>query len=101
MTEPKSVYRNSQTQTVLDPSLLADPRFQNLLAKAENHQRQFRPKETERLERDGQLTATLQERTQTCWEVLRTTRQNGMTMLEAQEIAFPIILLPDENDDLN
>jgi hypothetical protein len=53
------------------------------------------------LERDGQLTATLQERTQTCWEVLRTTRQNGMTMLEAQEIAFPIILLPDENDDLN
>jgi hypothetical protein len=32
---------------------------------------------------------------------LKSARQGGMTMLEAQEIAFPIILLPDENEDLD
>ena len=85
----------------IDPALLADQRFQNLLAKAETHQRKFRPLETERLEKDNLLIQTLLERTQTCWLALKSARQGGMTMLEAQEIAFPIILLPDENEDLD
>lgn len=78
---------------------LDDRRFQALLAKAETHQRKFRPKETEALERTGQLIARLQERTLTCWDSLTAARKRGMTMLEAQEEAFPMILLPDEDED--
>ncbi len=88
-----------QLRTPLLPSLLSDPRFQNLLAKAETHQRQFRPKETVRLEREGRLTTVLQERTHACWESLKAARQQGINMLEAQEVAFPMILLPDESED--
>jgi hypothetical protein len=85
----------------IDPALLADQRFQNLLAKAETHQRKFRPLETERLEKANLLMQTLTERTQSCWMALKSARQGGMSMLEAQEIAFPMILLPDETEDLD
>jgi hypothetical protein len=84
----------------IEPELLEDYRFQNLLGKAATHQRNFRPKETARLEKDNLLMPTLLGRTKTCWEALKSARLSGMTMLEAQEIAFPIILLPDERDDL-
>ena len=79
--------------------LLADPRFQNLLGKAETHQREFRPRETLQLEKDGLLTEALIIRTKACWEALGAARQSGMTLLEAQEVAFPLILLPDETDE--
>jgi hypothetical protein len=82
----------------LKPELLEDPRFQNLLAKAETHQRKFRPKETAALEREGRLTAVLLERTLICWESLSAARRRGMKMLEAQEVALPMILLPDEDE---
>jgi hypothetical protein len=92
----------------IDPALLTDPRFQALLGKAATHQRKFRPLETKQLEKDSLaqnlnkdslLMQILLERTQTCWLALKSARQNGMTMLEAQEVAFPIILLPDERDE--
>jgi hypothetical protein len=83
----------------LTPELLSDPRFKNLLAKAETHQRQFRPKETKMLESQGKLQSVLQQRTLACWEELKAARQAGMSLDQAQEIAFPAILLPDERDD--
>jgi hypothetical protein len=75
------------------------PAFQNLLAKAETHQRRFRPNETEQLEREGKLDEVLMIRRRACWDELKAARRSGMTLIEAQEIAFPIILLPDEDDD--
>lgn len=81
----------------LYPALLEDPRFQNLLAKAETHQRKFRPRETARLERQGRLIEVLQERAQSCWESLSVARNRGLTLIEAQEEASPMILLPDED----
>jgi hypothetical protein len=83
--------------TLID--LLEDHRFQSLMGKAETHQRKFRPVETKAMEKEGRLTLVLQERTQTCWLALKNARQGGMTMLEAQEVAFPIILLPDEENE--
>jgi hypothetical protein len=82
-----------------DRILLNDPRFQSLLAKAETHQRKFRPKETAALEAAGRLMPVLEERAWTCWESLSAARKRGMTMLEAQEEAFPMILLPTEEDE--
>jgi hypothetical protein len=82
----------------IDDPLLLDDRFINLLAKAETHQRQFRPKETAELEQENQLATVLFERTKGCWENLKAARQSGMTISEAQEVAFPIILVPDEEE---
>jgi hypothetical protein len=84
--------------TLIADSLLEDQRFQNLLAKAESHQQQFRPRETEKLEQEGHLTEILQERALNCWESLTAARKRGMTMLEAEEEALPMILLPDEDE---
>jgi hypothetical protein len=88
-----------RSDLIIPDSLLADQRFQNLLSKAETHQRKFRPKETEKLEQEGRLTEILQERTLSCWESITAARKRGMTLLEAQEEAFPMILLPDENEE--
>jgi hypothetical protein len=85
---------------IMPDSLRVDQRFQNLLAKAETHQRKFRPRETKKLEQEERLTEILQERTLSCWESLTAARARGMTMPEAQEEAFPMILLPDEDEDL-
>ena len=88
---------NSVTaQAVEMQELLADPRFQNLLAKAEAHQWKFRPKESERLSSTGELEPLLQQRTQHCWEQLKQLRQSGMSLSEAQEVAYPTILVPTE-----
>lgn len=76
--------------------LLTDPRFQNLLGKAEAHQWRFRPRESARLEAAGELMAELQTRTEECWDSLKACRQSGMTLTEAQEVAYPIILLQSE-----
>jgi hypothetical protein len=83
--------------TTVEP-LLQDQRFVNLFAKAETHQRKFRPKETRRLLQEKQLAALLMERTKTCWASLVAARQSGLTLEQAQEMAFPIILVPDENE---
>jgi len=72
--------------------LLTDPRFQNLLGKAEAHPWKFRPRESARLEAAGELTTELQTRTKECWESLKACRQSGVTLTEAQEVAYPIIL---------
>ena len=83
----------------MNPKLDMLPAFQNLLAKAETHQRQFRPRESEELEKEGRLAEILRERTQSCWEALSAARKRGTNMIEAREEALPIILLPDENDE--
>ncbi len=77
-------------------SLLADPRFENLLAKAESHQWQFRPQESERLAASGELRPLLQSRTRECWDELKACRRAGMNMGEAQEVAFQKILVAAE-----
>lgn len=76
--------------------LNADPRFQNLLAKAETHQRKFRPMETARLEQDGRLEAVVEQRARACWDSLKAARHAGMNLFEAEEVALPLILLPAE-----
>ena len=75
------------------------PAFQNLRAKAETHQLQFRPKETERLRQAGTLNQVLDERTQSAWNSLSDNRANGMNLHEAEEIAPPSILLPSEKQE--
>jgi hypothetical protein len=75
-----------------------DPRFQNLLAKAETHQRKFRPRETAQLEAENRLAAVLEERTAACWESLKAARRSGLNILEAEEEALPMILLPEEEE---
>jgi hypothetical protein len=75
------------------------PAFQNLLAKAETHQREFRPKETERLEREGKLEEVLMIRTRACWDELKAARSSGMRLDEAKEVALPLILVPDEDEE--
>jgi hypothetical protein len=81
-----------------DEPLLFDQRFMTLFAKAETHQRKFRPKETRRLLQAKQLGPVLLERTKSCWEILKTVRERGMTLQQAEEEALPIILVPDENE---
>lgn len=76
--------------------LMSNPVFQNLLAKAETHEWEFRPKEAERLEAEGKLQDLLVLRTKACWDELRACRRSGMTQWEAEEVALPLILVPDE-----
>ena len=78
--------------------LLSDPRFQNLLGKAEAHQWKFRPKESARLDLTGELLPLLQQRTKECWELLSVSRKSGMSLSEAQEIAYPKILVQGETN---
>lgn len=75
------------------------PVFQHLLAKAETHELQFRPKEAARLSQAGALHQVLLERTQTCWNTLRDCRAGGMNEKEAEEVALPSILLPSEKEE--
>jgi hypothetical protein len=78
--------------------LMSDPRFQNLLGKAESHQWKFRPKESEHLDSTGELLPMLQRRTKECWEMLSLSRKSGMSLSEAQEVAYPKILVPSETN---
>jgi hypothetical protein len=73
--------------------------FQNARAKAETHEYQFRPKEYARLEKNGQLDLVLNERTMSAWNILADARKAGQNLIEAQELAFPSILLPGEKDE--
>jgi hypothetical protein len=98
MTEARPLTHTIADSLTIDDALLLDERFINLLAKAETHQWQFRPKETAQLEQENQLATVLFERTKSCWETLKTARQSGLTLAEAQEVAFPIILVPDEDE---
>jgi hypothetical protein len=75
------------------------PAFQNLRAKAETHQLQFRPKETEHLRKTNQLSQVLDQRTESAWNSLRDNRANGMNQHEAEEVALPHILLPSEQQE--
>lgn len=75
------------------------PVFRHLLAKAETHELQFRPKEAERLRAKGMLKEVLLERTESCWNTMRDCRANGMHQNEADEIALPSILLPSEKEE--
>lgn len=81
--------------------LLTNPVFQNLLGKAETHEWEFRPKEAERLEAEGKLQSLLVQRTKACWDELRACRRSGMTQWEAEEVALPLILVPDETENPN
>jgi hypothetical protein len=74
------------------------PAFQSLRAKAETHQLQFRPKESLKLKNNGTLSQVLDQRTLSAWNALRDCRANGMNQNEAQEVAFPNMLLPSESE---
>jgi len=74
------------------------PAFQVLRAKAETHQLQFRPKESAKLQRQGLLEQVLDERTESCWNALADARRWGYDLDQAQEFAYPIILLRGENE---
>ena len=87
---------NTDSQETVSEELLNDPRFQNLLGKAESHQWKFRPKESELLDSTGELLPMLQRRTKECWDLLSLSRKAGMSLMEAQEIAYPKILVPSE-----
>ena len=73
--------------------------FQNLRAMAETHQLKLRPKESLRLQNNGTLDSVLDLRTESTWNALRDCRANGMNQNEAQEVAFPNMLLPSESDE--
>lgn len=75
------------------------PAFQVLRAKAETHQLEFRPKESLILCNQGQLDLVLDERTEQAWNVLSDCRKNGMNLNEAEEVAYPYILLPSEKEE--
>jgi hypothetical protein len=96
---PQEANQANQSEDQTLKELLADPRFQNLLAKAETHQREFRPNETERLEMEGRLMDVLIQRARECWDSLKSARKAGMHPWEAEEVALPLILLPDETED--
>jgi hypothetical protein len=75
-----------------------NPVFQNLRAMAETHQLKLRPKESLRLQNNGTLDSVLDLRTESTWNSLRDCRANGMNQNEAQEVAFPNMLLPSESE---
>ena len=52
------------------------PAFQNLRAKAEAHQLQFRPTESEELKKQGRFHQVLDERAESAWNVLADNRRN-------------------------
>jgi hypothetical protein len=75
------------------------PVFQHLRAKAETHQLTFRPMESLKLQNNGTLTEVLDQRTESAWNALLDCRANGMNQNEAEEVAFPNILLPSEQEE--
>jgi hypothetical protein len=89
---------NEETEVNEMDELMTDPRFQNLLGKAESHQWKFRPKESKLLDSTGELLPMLQRRTKECWELLTVSRKAGMSLSEAQEVAYPKILVQSETN---
>lgn len=89
---------SAETEASEMDELMSDPRFQNLLGKAESHQWKFRPKESALLDSTGELVPMLQRRTKECWELLSISRKAGMSLSEAQEVAYPKILVPSETN---
>ena len=75
------------------------PVFQHLRANAEAHQLTFRPKESLKLQNNGTLNQVLDNRTESAWNALRDCRANGMNQNEAEEVAFPNMLLPSEQEE--
>ena len=89
----------SQRHSEYQPGTSEGSTLSESLGEGSDTSTEIRPSETKTLEKDDLLMKTLLERTQTCWLALKNARQSGMTMQEAQELAFPIILLPDERDE--
>ncbi len=75
------------------------PAFQVLRAKAEQHQLQFRPKESERLKKNGSLDEILDSRAESVWNSLKDNLANGSNQNEAEEIAVQNILVRSEQED--
>jgi len=75
------------------------PAFRALRAKAESHELQFRPKEAEKLKSMGILDEILDSRTESCWNALKDCLANGLHLNEAEELALPNILLPNEEEE--
>ncbi len=75
------------------------PAFQVLRAKAEQHQLQFRPKESERLKKNGSLDDILDSRAESAWNSLKDNLANGSNQKEAEEVALPNILVRSEQED--
>jgi hypothetical protein len=75
------------------------PAFQVLRAKAEQHQLQFRPKESERMKQKGSLDDILDSRAESAWNSLKDNRANGAILNEAEEIALQNILVASEKEE--
>ena len=80
-------------------TLKAYPAFQVLRAKAEQHQLQFRPKESELLNANGSLDDILDSRAESAWNSLQDNLANGCNQKETEEVAFPNILVRSEQED--
>jgi hypothetical protein len=75
------------------------PAFQVLRAKAEQHQLQFRPKESERLKKNGSLDDIRDSRAESAWNSLKDNLANGSNQNEAEEVALQNILFPSEQEE--
>ena len=70
-----------------------------LLAKAENHWRRHCPKLVASLEKEGKLQQALENAVETTIISLQQSELAGLKPDQARELAYPNILLPDENPD--
>jgi len=75
------------------------PGFQALRAKAETHQLQFRPKESERMKQNNSLDEILDSRAESAWNSLKDNLANGANLNEAEEIALQNILVLSEKEE--
>jgi len=75
------------------------PAFQVLRAKAEQHELQFRPTESQALKKAGTFDEVIDSRTESAWNSLVDCRARGMNQHEAEEVALENILLPSEQEE--
>jgi len=76
------------------PELMTLPAFQNLLAKVETNYYRNRPREAEKMARQGTLPAFLQEQAAQAWEIMAQARSTGAPMFEAEELIADLIYPP-------
>jgi hypothetical protein len=89
---------NAQPQApILPPRKSA--RWGPLLARAESHWREHCPKLVAQLEKEGKLQQALENAVETTIISLQQSELAGLKPDQARELAYPNILLPDENPD--
>jgi hypothetical protein len=74
-----------------------DRRFPILLARAEQHWREFQPSLVKKLEAENRLQAALEEAVERTLATMHQLQSQGLNPDQAREMAYPIWMLPDEN----